>query len=355
MKQKLLIINFASFGYHIDTYEYCHKLKDQFDIKYICVDNGEKKLSLNGVNVCYISRKWPRIIRGVLFFLKSIFACAFFNGKIFVVYNETALLLKRILFFRKMHLDIRTMAVTSDEHFNQRWNEKLVKTIPLYESVSFISEGLRRKLLTEGSQKKTYILPLGTNYYNCSNKSNDGISLLYVGTFSNRRIEQTIFGIKLFLDKYPEYENKTKYTIIGSGSGKNLISDAVERCNLSKVVSMIGYIPHDQLPYYMESANVGLSFIPLTDYFDFQPPTKTFEYIGAGMFCIATKTSANCEIINEENGVLIDDTPEGVCFGLEKARQKLATINVSRVQKSIAEYTWDNIAKNILLEILYET
>lgn len=44
-------------------------------------------------------------------------------------------------------------------------------------------------------------------------------------------------------------------------------------------------------------------YVPITDYYEYQPPTKTFEYVLSGLLCLATATSSNKEVITEEKVV----------------------------------------------------
>lgn len=41
----------------------------------------------------------------------------------------------------------------------------------------------------------------------------------------------------------------------------------------------------------------------MTEYYDSQPPTKTFEYALSGLYVLATKTRENEKVITNDNGV----------------------------------------------------
>jgi len=94
--------------------------------------------------------------------------------------------------------------------------------------------------------------------------------------------------------------------------------------------------------------NVGVSYVPITPYFDVQPPTKTFEYLLAGMPVIATRTKENEKVINEYNGVLIDDTPEDFRNGLALLYERISAnkFTSSRIIESSESYTWERIVRN---------
>ena len=56
----------------------------------------------------------------------------------------------------------------------------------------------------------------------------------------------------------------------------------------------------------------------MTKFYDIQTPTKTFEYIISGLFCIATNTTANKNLINKDNGILCDDNATSFSNALMK-------------------------------------
>ncbi len=65
--KKLIIISQEQFGYHIDTYYYCKYLRDEFDIDYICWDQGLPKMDMTRVRVYYVSRESCIPVRTIRF------------------------------------------------------------------------------------------------------------------------------------------------------------------------------------------------------------------------------------------------------------------------------------------------
>ena len=63
---------------------------------------------------------------------------------------------------------------------------------------------------------------------------------------------------------------------------------------------------------------------------------------------IATNTFENRQIVNEKNGVLIQDITEDFCRGLEHIYNQRKTYNSSNIRKSVEQYTWNNIVNNTL-------
>jgi len=81
--------------------------------------------------------------------------------------------------------------------------------------------------------------------------------------------------------------------------------------------------------------------------FDSQPVTKTFDYLLAGMPVIATATSENKIVINENNGVLIDDTIEGFASGVEEVIIKKDRYKSQTIRETSQIYHWQLIVSNL--------
>jgi glycosyltransferase involved in cell wall biosynthesis len=173
-----------------------------------------------------------------------------------------------------------------------------------------------------------------------------------VGRFNNRDIDKTIAGTRLFINNNPGID--LSYTIVGDdGPGiMNNLKKTIEKFKLEPVVCLAGRIPHGKLDNLYSNANAGISFIPITGYFDKQPPSKTYEYLSAGIPVIATNTSENRRIINDSNGVLITDTPEDFEAALLQLWEKRDHWNSDTIKSTVSEYSWENIVSNNLKQLL---
>lgn len=350
MKQKLLILNKDPFGYHIDTYKYCEYLRDRFEIIYICIEPINIRIEpFENIKVVYITNRFPRLIRGIYYTFYCLIFTLFFKGKIFVKYFETSILIKRLLFWKKMILDVRTLSVSPNESLRYRYNKKLMETCKYFDHITVISPGIRDKLKIP--IHKTSILPLGADIISTSNKSFSDIKLLYIGTLFHRRLEDTILGFKLFCNKYPN--NGFTYDIIGSGYNKeqDILTKLIEQLDLADKIKLHGFIPSSLVKPFFDKCNIGVSYIPITDFYNFQPPTKTFEYIMSGLFTIGTSTFSNREIINSSSGILIEDNADSFSNALEFIyfhRQ----FDSRLIRETLLSYSWESIINKCLIPIL---
>lgn len=67
----------------------------------------------------------------------------------------------------------------------------------------------------------------------------------------------------------------------------------------------------------------------------------------SGMLVIATKTNGNQLIINPENGVLIGDSTQEVCHGINTMLQKMNQFSSEQIRLSCQEYEWSQIVDNL--------
>jgi glycosyltransferase involved in cell wall biosynthesis len=224
----------------------------------------------------------------------------------------------------------------------------LRKSAMTFDTVSAISKGVIRKL---NIHRNISLLPLGADAISNTDKEFTAIHLLYIGTMTNRHIPQTIEGLSMYLTKNPHA--KITYDIVGGDNGEGElkhVEEVVKKYGLGEYIRVHGPKPHNELKPFLDNCNVGISYVPITDYFQYQPPTKTYEYAFSGLATIATATFANSEIINDTNGIIIKDTPEDFCQGLEKI--KSLKFNSKLIRQSVSKFSWKNIVSKYLVPII---
>lgn len=350
MKRRLLFINGGQFGYHTDAYMHCNYLKDKYDISFLCFDTGRKKIYMDGIKIIYVPYNGSRIMRGIRFLIYSVLRMIFFKGLVFVIYFPGAIYLKKVLPWKKMILDIRSLGISPDSSYNIKFDSELKNTALLYDHITIISEGIRNKLGLP--LNKTTILPLGADPVSEKKKQFNSLNLFYVGTLSNRDIEKTIYG----LDKFIRQNNDVKITYDIVGDGYNNETDKLlklsKKLNLLNIVKIHGRIPNTEIKPFFDKCNIGVSFVPIQDRYEFQPVTKTFEYVMSGLYTIATCTYENKKVINDVNGILIKDSDDDFCRALEfivKNRDRISALDIS---DTLVNYKWSEIVNNTLYPLL---
>lgn len=349
-KPKLLIVDKYQFGYLIDVYKWCKYLRNEYDITVLCFDSGDKKQDLDGVNVRYVGYGGSVAIRGIRFVLQALWQIITFRGTVLVEYFEHCIWLKKLLPFKKMILDVRTIAVWGTQQDRDKYDGEIEQACKKYDVVSVISKGVMKRL--NRTEDNTHILPLGADVISDTDKKIDSLRLIYVGTFDGRHIDKTIKAVAEFHREFPTIP--ITYDIIGDGHHNELsqYKEMVRSLSLDDIVVLHGRIPNTELKPYFDKANIGVSFVPITNYYNIQPPTKTFEYVLSGLYTIATKTEENKAIVNSDCGYLIKDTEEDFIRALIYILQNRGDIDSKTVREEMVKYNWRNIVENDLENIL---
>lgn len=349
--KKLLIVSRQQFGYLVDIYKWCEYLSNAYQIEVITFEGKEKiELDSSNVKVRYVSYKGNKILRGIRYVLVVLWHMAFFKGNIIVEYFSGCDIFKKLLPWKKMILDIRTLSVKKDEKDRIAENNKISQACQIYDFTTIISEGTRDYISLE--KERTAIIPLGSDIISNSEKNFETIKLLYIGTLSGRDIDKTINGLSIFIKTHPEA--LIHYDIIGDGYNNelNTLTELVRKLNITNNVTFHGFMPHTQIKQFLDTCNVGVSFIPITEYYNHQPPTKTYEYILSGLYTIATDTFCNRDIINNKNGILIEDNEEDFANAIDYIYNNIKFLNSSIIRETLSESTWENIVTKVLLPCL---
>lgn len=348
--KKVLIISLEQFGYHTDPLKWCEYLRDDYKVTTITFD-GEPKVHLDGVRNIYIPRLSSHALRGVLFLLVCLFYCMFSNAFVLVCIFPHCDILKRILPYKKMTLDIRTMDVSPEDSAREDADEVKRRYCRCYDRVTVISEGIARRLHLEDGHYD--ILPLGADIVCNVDKTFDKLHLMYVGTFTYREIDTTVKGFAKALTLLPDDADIT-YDLIGTGinSEEKYCESLASELGIKDRLCFHGYIQHSNLNGFFEKCNIGVSYVPIRDQYQHQPVTKTFEYGLSGLFTIASATYSNQSVINEVNGVLIEDNEDAFAQAIIDIYHRRMSFNSQKIRASFENYTWKKIINDVLKPIV---
>jgi glycosyltransferase involved in cell wall biosynthesis len=349
-KFNILIICRDLYGSLTDSYELSKYLAKNHFVTYLCYDAKKTMLKNSnsvppGVQLEGVSRKGCFVSRIWKWLYECICMCHKDYDLIYLYYFPLCSLVRLASLGRVFILDIRSGCILSNNTRRILSNWLLKIDSYFFSYINVLSESMRKYLHL--SDVKTHTLPLGANPMDIPRKSFSNMHLLYVGTLFNRNLDETIIGFAKYCSEYSDKMN-LHYTLVGDspvGDRQKLLS-IVQKLGLQNVIDLPGYIPRDELNSFFEKCNIGVSYIPMVTYYDCQPATKTFEYLFAGMPVIATATTENMKIINEENGVLISDTSEDFYKGLCLMTNNLSKYNSEKIKASVSSYSWDKIMLN---------
>jgi len=139
-------------------------------------------------------------------------------------------------------------------------------------------------------------------------------------------------------------ERQDVYCYIGgTGPLKEQLEKQISKLNLNQHVKLLGYLPDDQLKYWMNAAD--LFVLPSLSEGN---PTVMFEALGVGLPFVGTAVGGVPEIIvSEDYGLLCPPAdPECLAEKILKALEK--EWDREKIRKYAEQFTWENIAKEIL-------
>lgn len=361
--KNILVIPKSQFGYHTDYFMMIEYLAFRgIKVDVICYDFEEKKVNHNeNVLIKYIKRSKVKLFNILFYYLeivrliiKNKYDCIIISSSL--EFGEfLPLLFRKYTNKSKWLLDIRTGSVNKNQKTREKYNKKLEKKVAFFDHTTIISELLATKL----NIKNYYLLPLGARrLVQVQDKkiNKKKINYLYIGTFENRNLE-------IFIKAFDQYctivknNIEVKLDIVGFAETYEtelVILSSIQTAKNNENIIFHGRKNHDELIDLLQEATVGISYIPITDFFNVQPPTKTYEYLINGIVCFATKTEANKGIINYKNGVLVHDQYDEILKGLLKLNEKIENFDPKEISETVFENTWENIEANFfrfLIEI----
>lgn len=213
--------------------------------------------------------------------------------------------------------------------------------------------------------KKAVIIPVGFNskaFYpiskNEKRKLRDVLNidenhqiLIYCGAISKlRQLDRLLEAFRRVLKAFPD----VKLLMIGDGEALEDLKEYAFTLGISKSIIFTGRLPHHDVVNYIGIADIGISYIPINENYNYNPPLKTFEYMACGLPTIATNTESNRRIIKDGfNGILVNDIPDHIATAIvnllkDKKKQLLLMENA---RKSIMDYDFGHITKSALVPL----
>ncbi|WGG49133.1 glycosyltransferase [Rugamonas sp. DEMB1] len=120
---------------------------------------------------------------------------------------------------------------------------------------------------------------------------------------------------------------------------------------LDGAVSVVGRVPGSAIPAYLAAADVGICIWEDRVWWRFNPPTKLFEYLVAGLPVLGSRIRTHSDYIADgENGWIFDYDAAAFAAALERvARQRERLPAVSRAaHESGKKYLWSAIEPQFL-------
>jgi glycosyltransferase involved in cell wall biosynthesis len=225
--------------------------------------------------------------------------------------------------------------ITTDEGIAKRYKKFNKKVYPL---INFPSFEIFKPSNNQYIKKK---------YENCE-------VIIYVGGMSEERgILELIKAAHRISNTYP----LVKLLLLGTFGTKDFedkCTGYVKSNDINENVEFLGFVPHKEIPKYINAADVGTVLLhPTTRFIKTAYPIKLFEYMICGKPVIASNLSAMGKIVKEsECGILVDPTDideitEAIIYLIEHQEEaKKMGENGRRAVED--KYNWDEMEKRLL-------
>ena len=139
-------------------------------------------------------------------------------------------------------------------------------------------------------------------------KGEDEIWLTFVGKISNRRLDD-LYGI---LPELMRVAPRLRLIVLGNGPYFRRYLDWTARLGLGERVHFADFVPHAQLPAWLERSDITYS----DDWSDIGFPMKVFEYMALGRAILVEDTPAVREVMRHEENCLLYHGLEGLREGI---------------------------------------
>ena len=184
------------------------------------------------------------------------------------------------------------------------------------------------------------------------------IHLMYIGTVSQARGRDVMLdAIAIWAKKNSLFEQDyaVKLTIIGASKSElTYCQQRINNLNLSKFVNVIGRVSGHEIPQYLAQADIGICLWEQNLWNEFNPPTKLFEYLVAGIPVLASNICTHTRYIqNWQNGLIFDYDADALAKAILKLCKQKSMIPVMKNHAVISseQYRWSKIEPVFLAEI----
>ncbi len=263
------------------------------------------------------------------------------------------------------------------------WNEHPTNLVHLPHRFSPIQHFLAvvaRGLVFLGARHADLVMPIGEEHYDdllvhgckqervklihmgvadefsgCAVKPEDyskTLELIYIGTVSAQR------GRDVMIDGMAEAVRRgyeVHLTIVGAGDEQLIYCrKRLGQLGIQDSVHILGRVPGNKIPFYLAKADFGICLWEDQPWCRFNPPTKLFEYLAAGLPILASDICTHSRYVESwNNGLIFEYGVSGFANAIGKlitGRGRLPELG-SNALESGQMYLWSRIEPTFLDEV----
>lgn len=175
------------------------------------------------------------------------------------------------------------------------------------------------------------------------------LELIYVGTVSKPRGRDVLLEAMPLVAKAGE---RVRLTIIGASDDQlAYCRNRMRELGVQDEIQVLGRVSGTEIPHHLAQADIGICLWEDRPWWRFNPPTKLFEYLAAGLPVLASNIRTHTRYIqNEVNGFIFDyraaDLARAI-IEISRRRQMLAQMRANAAQAG-QQYLWSRIEPDFI-------
>ncbi len=232
-------------------------------------------------------------------------------------------------------------------HFAKKASKFLVATSEIVDYLHIKRGFLKRKL---GVSPNGVSLEMFKNVENPYEYDGDPVFVLMGSMAPADNVLLLVRSAPAILEEYP----KSKFVFIGEGPEIEKAHNLSRALNVEKHFLFLGKVPHEHVPRYLISADIGIGPLRPTNENRMTVPLKILEYMAAKLPVISVQISKDV-LRNNDTGIVIntasvEEFTKRILYLLDnkKIQENLST----RAYQNITKYDWRNIVKDLEKELM---
>ncbi len=276
-------------------------------------------------------------------------------------------------------------AITGDVPTITYWNEHPTHIAPEptgFAPIKALARYAVRWLMYSGARKSTLVMPIGEAHrddllaHQCkpsqtqmiymgvaqsfngvalhenTRNSTDAVRLVYVGSVHEDRGRDVMLEAIAIVNKQSKVAH---LTIVGASDEQyQYCHTALIKLGITDSVTIHGRVAGHMIPNFMQQADAGICLWQDLAWYRFNPPTKLFEYLVAGLPVLASNIRTHTQYIKDGfNGIIFDYDSKSLAQAMQTMwhkREELAQMK-NRTHQASATYLWVNIEPSFLKAI----
>ena len=158
-------------------------------------------------------------------------------------------------------------------------------------------------------------------------------------------------GVNTLLDASIFMKDDTRIVIVGGTQDDISEMRKYIRENKLKNIIMVGQKKHQDIPYYLKSADVLV--LPNTGKEEvsnyYTSPMKLFEYMASRRPIVASKIPSLTEVLDDSMAIFVKpDDPKSLAWGIQYALENDVKSKIESAYSQVRKFTWEKRAVKIL-------